>query len=575
MCSCELPSPVHDYLARDWRSLRNALVEYLVRRNPEADLSIADPTITLIELLAHVGDLLHYRLDRVATEAYLETARQRTSVRRHARLVDFELAEAASAEAVVLVEVPPESAPVAVSAGHVAADEPGSSIAFTLDAELEAHSELGEIAIYDFGEEACCLPEGATECVLVRPRPADALGPSWLEPGDLLVFEVVDPVDRDAHRRWSRRLQDWPLENPAKAFRPPLPSRAATVVELTAAQSFVDPLVGAALELLLVRWRAEDALARPYPVGIDAGVGADEVTVARANLVRGHHGRLVDGPAGTTMVPLPRLGEDPERTAIGAYSLAAAGAPARHGRAGGPGLALRPDGPPHLLDVMVRPPSGVRTRATYVSTLLDPDATGAEFPFVVDVEEVEPPILRFRTGAVGLAPPLGSVVSARYETGGGGRGNVPANALRVLERNTAPPGEVPVWRDGRRRRPEPGPRRRRPRQDAARRRPARRSGSLRGGAAPRGPPGRPRHCRGREPGGPAGDGAAIVVGLVAARDDGRRPDGGRRRRGRGQGGAPGVARRAPDDRDRGCRRRGRSDRPADRPRRVRPPGSRE
>ena len=69
------------------------------RRDPDADLSIADPTVTLLELFAHVGDLLHYRLDRVATEAYLETARLRTSVRRHARLVDFALREAASARA--------------------------------------------------------------------------------------------------------------------------------------------------------------------------------------------------------------------------------------------------------------------------------------------------------------------------------------------------------------------------------------------------------------------------------------------------------------------------------------------
>ena len=99
------PRPVHDYLARDWRSLRQALLEYLLREHPDADLSIADPTVTVLELFAHVGDLLHYRLDRVATEAYLETARLRTSVRRHARLVDYQLGEAVSARTFVHVAV--------------------------------------------------------------------------------------------------------------------------------------------------------------------------------------------------------------------------------------------------------------------------------------------------------------------------------------------------------------------------------------------------------------------------------------------------------------------------------------
>ncbi len=68
---------------------------FLLREQPDADLSIADPTITVLELFAHAGDVLHYRLDRVATEAYLETARLRMSVKRHARLVDFALSDGA------------------------------------------------------------------------------------------------------------------------------------------------------------------------------------------------------------------------------------------------------------------------------------------------------------------------------------------------------------------------------------------------------------------------------------------------------------------------------------------------
>ena len=238
------PSPLADYTARDWRSLRRVLVEQLLREAPDADTSPADPAIALLELFAHIGDLLHYRLDRVATEAYLETARLRTSVRRHARLVDFELAEAASATTYVHVAVAPGAGPVTVSTGEVAVDAPGSTTAFTLDADLVARDGLAEIPIYDWGEDGACLPAGATECVLVRPTPADPLGAGWLAAGDLLAFEVVDPGDRDAHARWAHRQQPWPVTGPPDALRAPLPSRIAQVVRLTAVEPFADPLLG-------------------------------------------------------------------------------------------------------------------------------------------------------------------------------------------------------------------------------------------------------------------------------------------------------------------------------------------
>ena len=46
--------------------------------------------VTLVDLLAYVGDQLSYAQDAVASEAYLETARPRDSLRRHAQLVDYE-----------------------------------------------------------------------------------------------------------------------------------------------------------------------------------------------------------------------------------------------------------------------------------------------------------------------------------------------------------------------------------------------------------------------------------------------------------------------------------------------------
>jgi hypothetical protein len=428
------PSPVRDYRARDWRSLRRALLEFLRTLDPDADLSVADPTVALVELFAHAGDLLAYQQDRVATEAYLETARLRTSVRRHARLVDFPVRSGASARTFVHLSVSPNEAAVDVVAGDVASDAFGSSLAFTLESDLTARDALGEVAIHDWGEDACCLPVGATGCVLVRPLPADPLGAAWLEAGQWLAFEVVDPLDRAMHARWTQRdpIQPWPTDPAAPAvptFRAPLPSRVAQVVRLVEVAPFADPLRPPGLSLFRVSWRAEDALARPYPVGIDRGAGGDEVTVVRANVVPAHHGRLVGGPPGAELAPRPSEGAGPDEPTA-AWWLTAAGTP----RLGGAGLAFDAKGRPHRLDVTVSLPSGAPVDVNVLPTLLV--AAPGALAVVVDVDDHEPPVLRFCTGSVGQAPPAGSAVAVRYEVGGGTVGNVPANALRVLEHNT-------------------------------------------------------------------------------------------------------------------------------------------
>jgi hypothetical protein len=456
------PSPVHDYTARDWSSLRRALVEFLVRDDPDADLSAADPTISLLELFAHVGDVLHYRLDRVATEAYLETARLRSSVRRHARLVDFRVTDGSAARTWVHLSVASSvTTPVAALVGDVATDETASPLAFAVegpagarvgDPALVAHAALGEIAVYDWGEPVCRLPAGATECVLIRPKPADALGDDWLQPGDALAFEVVaayvagTSAKPDWNRRWWLRKESWPT--PSGGFREPLPGRPAQVVRLEAVEPFEDPLAaavaGSPLKLTRVRWRAEDALRFDFPVTPDAGAGLEEIVVARGNVVAAHHGRLVDGAPGSTVAARLPEGETEKTYAPTEFELVACGAPARNGRPAGPGLSLDERGLPYRLEVDVTTPSGIDEHPVIVPTLLE--APEDELAAVVEIEEHEPPLLRFVTGFVGIAPPLDSSVHAAYEVGGGSAGNVPANVLAVLDRNFAAPRSRPEWK---------------------------------------------------------------------------------------------------------------------------------
>ena len=77
---------VIDYLARDYDSFRQALVDLIPSKLPEwTDRSEADFGIVLLELVAYMADILSYYQDRLANECFLATAQERRSVIQHLR----------------------------------------------------------------------------------------------------------------------------------------------------------------------------------------------------------------------------------------------------------------------------------------------------------------------------------------------------------------------------------------------------------------------------------------------------------------------------------------------------------
>src|SRR5206468_9697801 len=101
--ACPPPARVQpeiNYLAKDYESFRQLMLDRLALTMPDwRESHVPDIGIALVELLAYVADYLSYYQDAVATEAYLGTARQRISVRRHARLVDYKMHEGCNARA--------------------------------------------------------------------------------------------------------------------------------------------------------------------------------------------------------------------------------------------------------------------------------------------------------------------------------------------------------------------------------------------------------------------------------------------------------------------------------------------
>lgn len=97
-----------DYMARDYTSLLQAMRAQIPSKLPQwTDFSNeADFGNVLLELFAHIGDILSYYQDRVANESFLGTAQTRRSIIEHLRLIGYTLATAVPAAASLDVTVP-------------------------------------------------------------------------------------------------------------------------------------------------------------------------------------------------------------------------------------------------------------------------------------------------------------------------------------------------------------------------------------------------------------------------------------------------------------------------------------
>jgi hypothetical protein len=90
---------VIDYMARDYDSLLLSMRGLVEEKLPEWKeyQSEADFGNVLLQLFAHMGDILSYYQDRIANESFLGTARERRSIIHHLRLIGYRLATAAPA----------------------------------------------------------------------------------------------------------------------------------------------------------------------------------------------------------------------------------------------------------------------------------------------------------------------------------------------------------------------------------------------------------------------------------------------------------------------------------------------
>jgi len=448
-----VPPPIN-YLAKDYPGFVQVMLDRLSllapawqERNP-ADLGVA-----IVEMLAYVGDQLSYRQDVIATEAYLGTARLRTSARRHARLVDYQIGEGANSRAWLRILLgaaadgsvlpartrcatlfPGATAPFLAheSLAYQQAVNAGAVFFETMGPSDPLSASLTEMSLYPWSDSQSCLAAGATHATLDGAFPDLAAG-MVLVLAEVIGPDTGDPADADPAKRQAVRL-----------------TKKGEVM--------ADPMDGHAVTKIC--WHPEDALA--FPLCVSAATSTKSISAAWGNIVLADQGRSIGGPVvgdPTSTGPeaigvVPPAGEGAFRPSLASAPLTFAAAPAPD--ATQPAVAaVGPQGTPTPVVTLtsVNPTSAEpdENAITWSVTedLLDAEPTTTEF--VPEVETDGTAYLRFGDGINGMAPEPGTAFTATYRVGNGTAGNVARETIALIDLSGGPAGvtgvtnPLPAW----------------------------------------------------------------------------------------------------------------------------------
>ena len=417
--------PPIDYLAKDFLSFRKALSDFSALRYPEwQERSEADFGMMFMEALCAVADDLSAIQDRVNTEATLETATQRRSIVRHARLVDYEPQPALSSRVVLQFDVTGDGTiPSGVSVAALGADgtrvdfETGEGLADTRTFPVsEKRNRAAKLAPYIWDDRDRCLHAGSTEVWIAKTN----LG---FAPGQRIVIDTRAELDAD----------------------PPL----REVVTLTKVSPDTDTLLN--VQLTHLQWSKDDALEADHDIAR---------TIIAGNLVPATQGlRVIE----RFRIPKPVL--TALEIATNRYA-AARSAPGDGDEDGDPLQYLytltnaplawlaSPDGESFLPEVAVAQGVAPKQNWGWRRRIIDADASELAYtiePFRMrvihrnsdgsvshDYDGDGGETIRFGDGTFGAAPAEDAEFEVTYRVGDGARGNVAADSITSI-----PPGAPP------------------------------------------------------------------------------------------------------------------------------------
>lgn len=498
--TCDCPpnirqEPELDYLSRDYNGFRQLILDRLTLLAPGwRERNPADLGITLVELLAYVGDQLSYRQDAIAAEAYLGTARQRISIKRHARLLDYPMHEGSNARVWMQIVLKDTTAtrngltlfPVLrfkagsftppgpderlvpgaeldlrltrfttfVQSDPILPDHPAELDRLLREAAPEVFEPLesvdlffdhNEFEFHTWSDDHCCLPAGATKATLAGHHPN-------LRPGMVLVFaesrgpRTGENGDADPAKRQAVRLKFVQAHGPG-AGQPPLK----------------DPATNA--DITEIQWAEEDALLFPLCVssvleeGVQRGQHLSKVSVAWGNILLADHGMtmLQSEKIGVVPYPNPALAPVAESRCDHCAEEAERLAPTRFRPAlKNPGLTFAEPFQKETEESLREPDPARKTFLPAVSAFdLEPrrasaavtlgargllwaprrDLLGSEAfdrYFVAEIDNEDRALIRFGDDFNGMEPSPGTEFHALYRVGNGIAGNVGADSINQI-----------------------------------------------------------------------------------------------------------------------------------------------
>lgn len=479
--------PDINYLAKDYASFRQLILDRLALSMPDwQERHIPDIGIALVEAMAYTGDYLSYYQDAVATEAYLDTARQRISVRRHARLVDYNMHEGCNARAWVCLTVSQDKLSISPeekiqfitnfnntlqTLGAVLSLEelqklPQNSYEVfepLSNVPIHLYSAHNSINFYTWNDQECCIPRGSTAATLVgewvppidddndhcEPEKPPAATPEDTENDEhesVIIHAVSNqPVDnKQLYLRVGDVLILEEVIGPETGHPQDANPKHRHAVKLTHIESDIDPLNGQAITH--ITWREEDAL--PFPLCISNLSSApdckllENISIACGNVILVDHGRSVEQD-------LPRV---PEAVVIECCK--------KEGLSQVSHMVPN-DYKPHLdyapltfceplkmdmpatqmlmqnerealAKIHLLSSSELEGKQEWFSQQDLLSSTANDYHFVAELDNDSRAHIRFGNNEIGRRPEAGSNFKASYRVGNGVRGNVGAEVIRHI-----------------------------------------------------------------------------------------------------------------------------------------------
>lgn len=423
-----------DYRARDYDRMRDLMLNQLSTTVPKWDRSVpADLGTVLVETLAYSADRLSYFQDAVGTESYLDTARQRMSVRRHARLLDYKVGEGCNSRTWIFVDADDDillpkgqvlltrlegyhNVAVPTRTATLERAVSGRAQIFETLHETPLYTSHNAIRIFCYQSSTYSLKKGTTQMILHGHQ-------RLLQKGSLLMLEQVAHPDSqftnpDRRLRHVVRLTDVELMVPPEQEDLEQPIALEDGAQPTHPKGITPP------KLTVVTWGHEDAL--PFDLVVTSGSTVN-LALARGNLVLADHGYTREHQK------LPKVPDHrPYRPTLDEFELTW-WVPYEH---------VAVSNLPAVDAVKVDPREAVPyiylTEFNQAGDALEHEwearhdllfSTPYDRHFVVEIENDRQVRLRFGDGINGWRPDPGNRFEARLRTGTGLEGNVGSDTI--------------------------------------------------------------------------------------------------------------------------------------------------